>query len=376
MTFRTSMPPRVARAFLLLTLGGAVGLAALACGGEAAASNDTAALDARLAAASELPKSRLPARATSPDSASRPAAPAAAPLPPLSPLADSLSGVLVFAPRTQTWFIAAARGKRMLVDLGRVDADVRKSPERLAAYKEAVAGRAPVPVGSRFRLRGPWGREEVTLAAFDVWNGRIVGVVRGSPTLDSLARHRDPLAASAELLPPAPPADSAAAPTAPTSPAPPESVVDRCPRDSADPALAQRAILVRDSIESVLRQTAMPAYESLASGIAVRSSQAVGCFADGRRLALVVSLRSADNSWVQERLVLLDRAGNAAPVRVNDLRFKAHDLVYALDADGDGIDDLAARAVNDGAGATVLLRYDPKGKRFARLAGGFAWESR
>jgi hypothetical protein len=143
-----------------------------------------------------------------------------------------------------------------------------------------------------------------------------------------------------------------------------------------DPALAQRATFVRDSIEALLRQTAMPPYESLASTVAVRSSQAAGCFADGRRLALVVSLRSADNSWVQERLVLLDPAGRATPVRVNDFRFKAHDLVYALDADGDGLDDLAAKAVNAGAGATVLLRYDAKTKRFVRLAGGFAWESR
>ena len=99
----------------------------------------------------------------------------------------------------------------------------------------------------------------------------------------------------------------------------------------------------------------------------------MGCFGERQRVALVVTVRTADNGWVQERVVLLDDAGRVTPVRANDLRFRAHELLYAFDADGDGVDDLAAKASTEAAGATVILRLDPKTKRLTRLAGGFAW---
>ena len=58
-------------------------------------------------------------------------------LAPLSPLADSIAERMVFPPSGQLWFTAAARGKRMLVDIGRVDIDVKTEP-RASAYLEAV----------------------------------------------------------------------------------------------------------------------------------------------------------------------------------------------------------------------------------------------
>ena len=98
-----------------------------------------------------------------------------------------------------------------------------------------------------------------------------------------------------------------------------------------------------------------------------------GCFGVARR-ALVVSLRAGDAEWVRERMVLVAPNGAVTPLRVSDLRFRAHDLLVAFDADGDGVDDLATRATTERAGGTTVLRVDLGNKRAERLAGGFAWE--
>src|SRR5688572_5926267 len=97
--------------------------------------------------------------------------------PALSALADTIAGALVFLPRNQTWFTVAARGKRMLLDLGRVDVEVRRDSARAAAYRQAVASRAPLTVGSRLRLYGPWGADDVEVSGFDTWSGRIVATL-------------------------------------------------------------------------------------------------------------------------------------------------------------------------------------------------------
>jgi len=376
MTYRT-LSGRAGRATLL-------SLCIVGC--HADSEQEAAALEARAAAATQLPPARaLGPRTPSPDSV--PLAPPAPPRRTLSPLADSIAASIVFAPRVQTWFTAAARGKRMLVDLGRVDVEVRKVPERLAAFKEAVEDRSPVPIGARLLLRGPWGAEEVTVAALDVWNGRVVAVVHGSPRLDSLARGKSLSPASAQLLQVAYAAhdsvaaasDSAqaAAPAPAPAPAPTRWPTAPCRRDSLSPDLGFRVTWVRDSIDMVLRgAAALPGYDAPQGVVTVRSSQAVGCFGEGQRVALVVNIRSADNSYARERVVLIDNFGRVTPLRANDLRFKAHDVVYALDADGDGVDDLATRAITAGAGATVILRYDPTSKRLGRLTSGFAWEAR
>lgn len=384
MTYRT-LSGRARRA-LLLFAASAAGSALTACRGESG-SRDTAALEARAAAATAPLEARGPVTPSDSTAPATPLAPAA-PQHELSPLADTISQSIVFAPRTQTWFTAASRGKRVLVDLGRVDVEVRKQPERLAAFREAVTDRSPVPLGARFVLHGPWGSEEVKVAAFDVWNGRVAGVLEGSKLLDSLAKRKEPLVAAAQLIPQANYAahDSAAADSnraqavspggvpaiaAATPPAAP------CVRDSLSLQLAARVDLVRDSLDNLLQVlAAVPGFEAPRSAVTTRASQAVGCFGEGRRVALDVTIRTADLSYVQERLVLVDTLGRVTPTRVNDLRFKAHDLLYAFDADSDGVDDLAAMARTELAGATVVLRLDPKTKRLTRLTSGFAWESR
>ena len=336
--------------------------------------------------------------------------------PALSPRAESLAVRMVFVPRTQSWFVAAARGKRLLIDVGRVDADLRGDSLRRGAYREAAERLSPLPVGSLVRLRGPWGSEEASITGFDVWNGRIVATLRVSPALDSLARRRDPLVGTALRLTRV---DSATAPDTAAGPPPGNTIAAGAParatdsaraasstgapagspaggrfaRDSlalaavADPLapacrdtlpdlLEERLALVRDSLEFELRTTAMPPYERLHPSVKVASSQAAGCFGTLGRVLVIVSLRAGANEWVRERLVAVDDSGRVAPLRVHDYRFKAHDALYAFDADGDGIDDLAARGIAERSGATVVLRLDPGAKRAERIAGGFAWESR
>jgi hypothetical protein len=315
----------------------------------------------------------------------------------LSPLADSISQYLVFDPIGESWFLAAARGKKPLVDIGRVDVDLKKEPRRRTAYLEAVRALAPVTVGTRFRLRGAWGAADVTVKGYDVWNGRIVATITAPPIVDSLAKAATTFIASAQRI------DSTATPVD-TSKSHPDSgkvrrdsakargdtskarldsaavsadsaIVDTCDRRTLSPDLVTRVSVVRDSIESWLAQLPPPPLPRLVATEKAVATQAIGCFGKGRRVALAVDLRAGNNEWIRERMVLIDTLGVVSTVRVDDYRFKGHDLLYAMDGYGDGVDGVAARGVAEASGGTVILRLTPA-SRFQRVADGFAWESR
>ena len=282
----------------------------------------------------------------------------------LPPLADSIGDKLVFPPVTQGWFMAAARGKRMLVDIGRVDVEVRRDPARLAAYKLAVEARTPFPPGTRFRLRGPWGADDATIEGFDTWNGRIVATVKTSPRVDSLAKSVEPLPATAQLV------DSAS-----------EALTDTaCVRGPLPAAFEARVKLVRDSLDQVLRAGEKPPYERLLKSLKSRSTAVAGCFPGGRAI-VVATLWAGEYEWVREQVVLIDDTGKLEPLRLRDYRFRGHEAIYALDGDGDGIDDLATRGYGPNQGGTSVLRImdgkTPKEpRRLERMATGFAWENR
>ena len=275
----------------------------------------------------------------------------------LSASAESLSTRLVFAPANQSWFLAASRGKRLLIDLGRVDAEVTKDAGRAAAFREAVERLSPVPVGSRFRLHGTWGADDAVVTGFDSWNGRIVATVRTSPTVEGLAARTAPFVVAAQRT------DSAA-----------ESAPESCERTPLSPELVVRADSIRDSIETELRLADAQLPERLATSVKVQHTRIVGCFGIGRAM-LIASLRAGGNEHLRERYVVLDESGKAHPLRSNLLRFRANDALYAFDADGDGIDDVAARGIDQRAGALTILRV-ADGRRLERLTSGFAWESR
>ncbi|MCE9601313.1 MAG: hypothetical protein K8S21_03750 [Gemmatimonadetes bacterium] len=301
------------------------------------------------------------------------AAPPAAPPPAqagIHPSADSVRPYLVFAPRRETWFVAASRGKRMLLDIGRVDVEVRKDSAVAKAYRDAVAAASPVPIGTTFTLRGPWGTEQVRTTGVDTWNGRIVMVLSGSAAMDSAAQQKSVVAASASRAGAAASAGEAGVVPPPTMTA---AGAAPCVRTPLTGPMVARVRALRDSIEQALRAGGLPPYERLAKRVTASSSQVVGCFGSAR-VALAVSLRAGATEWVRERIVLVDTLGRAQLVTVEDMRFKVHDLLHALDADGDGVDDLAAIGRAHSAGGTTLLRYDEKKKKLVRLTTGFVWE--
>lgn len=302
------------------------------------------------------------------------------------PLADSLAAAMVYAPATQTTYLAAVRAKRLLVDIGRVHLDVKKSPERLAALRTVAAATSPVAPTASFRLRGAWGSTVVPVAGYDAWNGRLVAVLALPPALDSLVRATPTLVAAAELLESWGPGEAARADSIAADAVARDSVARdslaratrggssalarvRC--DSVAPALLVRADSVRDSVLTVLRATP-PRLARLAAGVTDASARAVGCFGTGRVL-VVAGVRAGAAEYVQERALMLDTLGRATPVAVRDFRFKTHDQLRVLDADGDGIDDVAALAGGRGTGGTVILRVDTAARRLERLTSGFAW---
>jgi len=300
----------------------------------------------------------------------------------LSLAADSIAPFLVFAPADERRFVAAVRNSRWLIDIGRMDLDVRKDTARLAAFREAASVLSPVPARAVFRLHWALGAEDVVVDSFMVYNGRIVLRVFGSVALDSVARGKGTWAAHAlradSATAPAPatcelrlPPDSAAlAALAALTPA--ERRGQAAARKSADSAFAARVTFVRDSLEAVLRLE-RPPYERLQRRLKLATSQVRGCFGEARR-ALVVSLRAGDAEWVRERVVLVAPDGAVTTLRVEDGRFRAHDLLTAFDADGDGVDDLAARGTTARAGGTTVLRVNLAARRAERLTAGFAWE--
>lgn len=290
---------------------------------------------------------------------------------------DTMLRFTVFAPATQTSYLAAVRAKRMLVDIGRVDLDMKEQPARLAALKRVAAQLSPIAPGATFRLRHAHGTEDATVTGYDVWNRRLVATLAVSPRLDSLVQSTPALVASAELLEgdaasrapaePATPVDSATAGMAPADTAAPA-----CIRDSVPPALLARADSVRDSllVELAKKPIRIPRLAKVARS---HSGRVAGCFG-AARLLVAASIRAGAYESLAERVVVIDTTGRPIPLAVRDYRFRVHDEWRALDADGDGIDDVAALGSGRGVGGTTILRLDAKGKVLERVANGFGFD--
>ena len=303
---------------------------------------------------------------------------------PLSPLADSLANGLVFVPLDRNWFQVASRGKHMLVDIGRIDVSIKSDSVSRAAYLEAVSRLSPLPLGTVLRLRGPYSVEEqAKITGFDSWRGRIVARLSVSHLLDSLARAEDMLPATATridtVVPPRPDTTTQSRTgTTTTGPVRPDSLQPSitpmvCTRDTLPTELTTRAIAVRDSLVQFLTDSAKPPYDRQLATVKVQSWWVPGCFGVGRAL-IIANKRTPDMDFAVERVAVLDSTGKTVPMRVSDFRFHAHDPLYVFDADGDGIDDLAARGYGDRSGGLTIMRLDIAAHRFVRLVSGFAWE--
>lgn len=309
---------------------------------------------------------------------------------PLSPLADSIANGLVFIPRDRNWFPVASRGRHMLVDIGRIDVALKSDSATRAAYLEAVTRLSPLPLGTVLRVRGPYSVDEQSrITGFDSWHGRIVARLSVSHLLDSLARAEDMLPATAtriDTVVPRPDSTrqqgsvtsvttTGAATTGLTrlDSLPPTFTPLVCTRDTLPTELTTRAIAVRDSLVQFLTDSATPPYDRQLATARVQSWWVPGCFGVGRAL-IIANKRTPDMDFAVERVAVLDSTGKTVPMRFVDFRFHAHDPLYVFDADGDGIDDLAARGHGDRSGGLTIMRLDIAARRFVRLVSGFAWE--
>jgi hypothetical protein len=313
---------------------------------------------------------------------------------PLSPVADSIANGLVFVPRDRTWFPVASRGRHMVIDIGRVDLPLKMDSVTRAGYLEAVTRLSPLPLGTVLHLRAPYAiDEQAKVTGFDVWHGRIVARLSVSHVLDSLARAEDMLPAAATrfdtvarvpaigdttqhattiattVTSAGSTTSTAGAHTDSLPPGPPAA----CVRDTLPTDLTTRAIAVRDSLVRFLTDSAKPPYDRQLATAKVQSWWVPGCFGIGRAL-IIANKRTPEMDFAVERVALLDSTGKTVPMRFVDLRFHAHDPLYVFDADGDGIDDLAARGLGDRSGGLTILRLDLATRRFVRLVSGFAWE--
>lgn len=320
------------------------------------------------------------------------------PEPGLSARADTLADRMTFLATFQRTFVAAARAKRMLLDLGRVDLPV-KTPARLRAFEQAAKRLSPVRVGDRFRLYGPWGQSDATVTGYEPWNGRIAATLDVPREVQALARRREPLVAlavredSTYAADSAAHADSVAAAdsaaraaalqhgdtAAADSLARADSLgttasPDRCVRDSVDAMLLTRDTVVEDSLRLLLQADTAGLPPRVRASRRIHITRARGCFGSGRIL-IFANTAGGLNEITREYTVLIDTAGAALPVRVYDERFKVHEALRVLDADGDGVDDIAAIGRGERTGGTVILRFDPVRRRLVYLMSGFAWEN-
>jgi len=408
--------PHAIRRIALLT-GGAFVVAACPASKERAPSDsiarDTLAAAAQAAKAERdtiAPPQALAAADTSTiargtDTSVTNARPAVLRIASLDPLADSMSDKMTFLAITQSTFLAASRGKRLLIDLGRFDGTLT-GPKQRRAFDTAAKVLSPVRIGETFELRGPWGQDSATVTGYALWNGRIVATLAVEPLVDSLAKSGATLVALATRYVKPLVTDTAAlraesikvaaakaesAKAAAAAPPPPPKPVDTiardtglakadstakragCDRDSVDELLALRVAELEDSLAVVLQADTLKLTDRLKKSVKTQRSQAVGCFGPWRVLVFV-NQSAGDYEYVHQIALMVDTAGIATPITVRDLRFKAHEAIRAFDVDGDGVDDIAVRGRGNRIGGTVILHFDPKKKRLEYVIGGFAWE--
>ena len=345
---------------------------------------------AALPSVAASPKSPVQSATPSIAKATKPNATSPAPIPlgpdgmrigtDLAKVGDSILQRTTWTPAGQVRFVAASRGKRLLLDMGRVDLDVRKDTARARAYRRVIPAHAAIPVGTPFILHGKFGDLATRITGYDVWASRVVATLEVPARVDSLAKKDDKLTAVAERV-----GLAHAAPLAPVAPAVSPTLApattttaqaigsEPCVRDSLPADVTAREKWVRDSLEDVVKNTPRPAHTGFSRKVITRASRATGCFGLGR-LALAMLLRDDRGEWFVERVVILDDKGKVIALRVSDLRFRAHEILGAYDIDGDGIDELATRATTERAGAVTILKLDVKGRKLERIAAGFAWE--
>ena len=125
---------------------------------------------------------------------------------------------------------------------------------------------------------------------------------------------------------------------------------------------------MKDSLLTVLQNDTVKMVPRLLKSLHAQKTQAIGCFAKAR-VMMFVAQWAGDYEYYHQLAVLVDTTGKLTPIRVSDLRFKVHEPLGVLDADGDGVDDIALRGRANRIGGTVILQAG-SGEAAAGLHGG------
>lgn len=276
------------------------------------------------------------------------------PAPPGTPLdarAQALADRAVFVPRTTRWFVARRSDTGTIAaDIGRMDDAV--APGDSLAVAAMLAATSPVQPGLRVLVHGGGDARATTVTRLAVQGRRLVALIDGDASdatwrlVDVVTDSTRATAASSSRCD----AGDAAAITA---------TVDRllAGTQRADRRGPSDAVAPRDTAD------AAPA----------RGSALVGCFGTYRAIAVrrpaVATPDAVEKAW----LVAPD--GRARSVRLRDLSYPLHDLLAAVDTDGDGTDELLVRSHRPAMETIAALRMSDS-VTFTRFVNGFTVERR
>lgn len=270
---------------------------------------------------------------------------------PLGPRAQALADRAVFVPRTTRWFIARRTAAGPLAaDIGRMDETV--APGDSLALAAMLAATSPVQPGLRVVVHGGGAARTTTVARLAVEGRRLVALVDG----DSAAATWRLVAVVTDTTAPA------AAPAA------------RCaPGDSVAIGATLERLLAgtRRTDRRTAADSALPR-DTGATALA-RGSALVGCF--GAFRALAVRRPAVATPDVAERAWLVRPDGRTRAVRLRDLSYPLHDLLAAVDTDGDGTDELLVRSHRPAMETIAALRMSDS-VTFTRFVNGFTIERR
>ena len=274
----------------------------------------------------------------------------AAPDTPLAGEAAAMADRAVFAPLTQRWFMARTIDSTLSLDVGRLDGGVGATDAARSAFEQMVSSRSPVRRGMPFTVHARAGATTAHVTGFRVSGRRIIALL-DAPALDSTER-----AVPVEWrgTPPVALHTSPAAACAPGDTAAISAAIVR----ASDPAFG-------------LKPGKSPAPVTPVAKLAL--SVLRGCFGDFRA---ILALRPLDvTPEAVERVTLVRANGTTRSGKLKDLAYPLHELLFVLDIDGDGTNEIVVHSYRMSMETWAALRMTDS-ISFTRFASGFTIEKR
>lgn len=264
--------------------------------------------------------------------------------------AASFADRAVFAPLTQRWYMARTIDSTLSLDIGRIDGGVGTTDASRSAFEQMVASRSPVQRGMPFTVHSRAGATTAHVTGFRLSGRRIIALL-DAPALDSTER-----AVPVEWrgVPPVPLRTSPAAICAPGDTAAISAAILR----ASDPAFGVKT----------------PSRSAPATPIGKQALSVLrGCFGDFRA---ILALRPLDvTPETVERVTLVRANGTTRSGKLKDLAYPLHELLFVLDIDGDGTNEIVVHSYRMSMETWAALRMTDS-ISFTRFASGFTIEKR